>query len=403
MHLSYENELILHCAQVNIPPDKIDRVKKLISRKPNWDKVLSFALSGGIAPLLYNSLKRIRESSLIPPHIMDQLKEAYVQNLARNTYLCIELRRILASFNNEDIDAVVLKGATLAGIVYPDIGLRVFNDLDILVKKNDLPAAEKIMSKLNYATNDSKEIRNYYRKNHHHLAPYIHPEKSTIVEIHWNISPYIQIDIDDWWNRVREATINDYKALILCPDDMLLHLCLHLFSSGYTGNTLRGICDIAETLKYYSQAFNWRAIRTQIEKYNISKEVYSILYVSKLLYGNDGNPLNSIDTHNADLSLVSLMQKMALSQDKTSTVPGSVIKAIAAEHYSEKFDILKRKIFPDRKQMSIRYNVSVYSFRLYFCYLLRIIELCIKYGKAVLATLLNNKKNIILSRFGFLP
>ena len=403
MDLSFENELILHCAQVTIPPDKIDRVKKLISLELRWDKILSFALSAGIAPLFYYSLKGIPESSFIPRHIMDQLKQAYFQNLARNTYLCAELRRILSSFNNEDIDVVILKGASLAGLVYPNIGLRVFNDIDILVRKPDLPASEEIMSKLDYATTDSKVIRNYYRKNHHHLAPYIHPEKSILVEIHWNISPYIQIDIDDWWNRVREATINDYKVLVLCPDDMLLHLCLHLFSSGYLGNMLRGICDISETLKHFWEAFNWQAIRTQTEKYHVTKEFYSILSVSKLLYGNNGNFLSSIDTHKADLSLVSLMQKVALTQDKASTPPGCLIRAMAAERYSDKFDILKRHIFPGRRQMCIRHNTSLYSPRLYFCYLLRIIDLCVKYGKGLLTALLEQKANTVPSKPGCRP
>ncbi len=88
----------------------------------------------------------------------------------------------------------------------PEVGIRgdggmihfKTDDLDILVKKADLERGCELLSRLNYT---SSSAHDYYRTHHHHLAPMFHPEKSVVVELHWNVSMRINVDIDAWWNR----------------------------------------------------------------------------------------------------------------------------------------------------------------------------------------------------------
>ena len=226
------------------------------------------------------------------------------------------------------------------------------------------------------------------------MAPFFHPSKGTIVEVHSNISPYVDFDIDECWENAKETKFNGFNALVFRPEDMIIHLCLHLFSSGNTGNTLRGICDIAETLNFYSVELDWNLIQKQAEKYNITKELNSIIYVAQQFYGKPDEFSGVINPKKVDFFLVSMIKKMAFSHDKAITFPGSLLKAMAAESFSKKYEILKNKIFPDRNTMSMLNNTPINSINFYFSYLMRFIYLSNRYSKFLFITLFNTIRQI---------
>lgn len=70
----------------------------------------------------------------------------------------------------------------------------------------------------------------------------------------WDVlsRPYpFKLDVADLWARARPARIAEAETWTLCPEDLLLHLCLHAtfhrkFVQEHVG--LRPFCDIAESL-----------------------------------------------------------------------------------------------------------------------------------------------------------
>jgi Uncharacterised nucleotidyltransferase len=385
MNTSKENKLQLYCARTKIPEDTQNEVENLVSLPLDWEEVLKSASWHGVAPLLYHNLKGI---SCIPLWVMEQLKRAYHGNMARNMYLYAELRRILERFGEKGLDVIVLKGAALAQTVYGDIALRPMGDIDLLVRKEDLPYAEEIMSTLNYNTDMDSKSQEWYRHNHFHLSPYIHPDKSVVVEIHHHIiDPPFHADIDKWWERARETKIANCKILTPSAEDMLLHLCLHLFNHGYDKSLLRGLCDISETLRYYEEELNWIKFQDEVSKYGFNKLAYSILYLVKRLQKNNDNSLSWLKPTNVpiDLKLVALLEKRIFTDDGiSSTIPGPLVQWIAADKFWDKVKILITRIFPTREVISDRYSISLSSKKLYFYYLVRPYKLFLKYGKFML-------------------
>jgi hypothetical protein len=78
-------------------------------------------------------------------------------------------------------------------------------------------------------------------------------------------------------------------TLVLSPEDLLLHLAIHLMThlsqaGGFRGH-VRTLCDIGETCRRYRNAIDWRRLVTQAEAYNLAKQLYYALRLACDLVG----------------------------------------------------------------------------------------------------------------------
>ncbi len=389
MNLSNENRLLLLCAQAKVTDDKLDQVKHLLSLPLNWNKILEAAFSQAIAPLLYNSLKGIQEEQYIPHEVMDKLKKAYHENIARNMYLYAELLRILRVFNDKGVRVIILKGATLAKFIYRDIGLRSMSDIDLLVKKEDLSCAKEIMSDLNYVPKNHVTSDEWFEKNHYHLPTYINRDGSLMVEIHWHITgKSFDLNIKKWFKRAKYTKLDGCPVLIPAPEDMIIHLCLHLYNHGYDSKMiLRELCDISETLNHYREEIDWLLFQNEIDDYSLYRPVYSVLHLLKKFHDNVDIPLQTqcIESSHINLKLLRILEKRMFIDDGIfSAIPGGLIKSLAVNKISEKLRLLFPIVFPPREVISKGHLVSSYSSKIYFYYLIRPFRLLVKYGKHLL-------------------
>ncbi|MBI2486990.1 MAG: nucleotidyltransferase family protein [Deltaproteobacteria bacterium] len=421
MNLSNENNLLLCCIQTETSESKSDRIKKLLTLPLNWEEILQSAFWHGITPLLYHSLKGIEESKLIPQIVMDQLKTDHHRNIGKNMHFYAELSGILKAFRENRIKVIVLKGGALAQTVYGNIALRPMSDIDLLIKTEDLSHAEKIMSDLGYLFEGNKPLE-WYRENHFHLS-YFHPEKTILVEIHWHIgraSHPSQIAITDtgfierWWERTRTVEISGMKTLLLCPDDLLVHLSLHFIkhrfiSGGFKGPfTSRGaliqLCDIFQILKHYKNEFNWARLQREAEEYGITSLISSTLYLLREIMDFDDGIFNDafrvFKLQSFEKELTKLIQKRIFIIE--DSIPSSFIQSLVADRFQNQVKSLLRTLFPHREVFSKRYSVPLSSKKLYFYYLIRPFILLLKYRKLLWRSLISRgevKEEVILNRW----
>ena len=420
MNISHENRLLLHCLQASISGNTGDKIKGVISLLLNWEEVLASAFWHGIAPLLYNNLKDIQEGHLIPREVMDQLRTAYHGNLARNMYLYAELKRILETFCDKGVKVIVLKGAALAKTVYGDIGLRPMGDIDLLVKREDLPHAENIMSGLGYRFQGNMPPE-WYRENHQHIS-YIHPEKNIPVEIHWHIvnksHPFrirnLGTDIiERWWEGAQNIEFSGSKALMLCPEDLILHLCLHFikhrflsqnknFNGGFSSRgALIQMCDIFQTLKHYRDVIHWVRLKHEAEKYGIDSLMDTIFSALREIMGDHDNIFHNVPgrftSERLDQELIRLINKRILIRENIlPAFPGDFMKSPVADTFQMKVRILLKEIFPHPEVLSKRNSVPLPSQRLYLYYFIRPFRLLLKYCK-IIREIPRIKEDVILN------
>ena len=80
---------------------------------------------------------------------------------------------------------IVLKGAALLSSVYEDFGLRMLGDVDILVKPEDVPKIDKILSQLGYQSDHKQDA--YYVTNYLNSLVYGKNGSPLLLHLHWHL------------------------------------------------------------------------------------------------------------------------------------------------------------------------------------------------------------------------
>jgi hypothetical protein len=291
-----ENRLIVLLLKNEINSEEREETVNVISRKPAWDYILSKSIELDLAPIVYFHLKTLSKNypellELIPNHILEELKKHYYINTVKNKHLFEELNRIFNSCNEAGVPIIVLKGGALAELFYQNRGLRQMFDIDILVKEGQLKQAEEIIRDLGYSPRlENVRPETYYRNHHHHLPPYLSEDKLVHLDIHNNLIPKSitnSIDLSRVWSRAHRVVIAGTDAMTLCPEDMLLHLCLHVSLADTFLGKLKGLCDISQIIRRYKTNLDWDQILSESIEFRIENYMYYTLWIVKKLLSNE--------------------------------------------------------------------------------------------------------------------
>ena len=226
--------------------------------RAGWESVIQCARRAQLSPLLYHALYAVPPSTMAPPprSAIDTLRTDHLRSLCRNMRILHTVSNILASCNAKNIPVILLKGAALATTVYKDPGLRPMGDVDILVRRQDIPEVHAILTKNGYRHPPDQDMMAA-----NHVPPCISPGKPTI-EIHFTILGEAQAnspDVGELFGRAVPVALFGVGTSALAPEDELLHLCEHAGAHHVFGNGIRSIIDISRLFEKYGDCFDWEA------------------------------------------------------------------------------------------------------------------------------------------------
>jgi hypothetical protein len=252
-----EEELILLCARTSVGEEDAERIKKLLREGVDWSSVIRRTAQHGVIPLLYRSLKSISPDT-VPETVMDRLRGHYLSNLGRNIFLTNELTKIVDLLDAHRIAAILFKGPSLASSVYGYLGLRQFNDLDLLIHKEDVLRTMDLLRVHGFHPEYplTRKQETYLLHHNYHYALRRNDLK-VIVEIHWGLTPSYSpftMDMDRLWKTSRPILLQGKSIRTFAPEDSLLTLCEH--GARHRWERLSWICDIAELINCNKQ-MNW--------------------------------------------------------------------------------------------------------------------------------------------------
>ncbi len=275
---SAEDTLLLNCAGTEVSSEKIEG-----SLDPNldWEYIVTSAINHRIAPLLYYNLNRL-DNGLVPSEVIIKLQETYVDTLGRNFLASNQLSVVLRSLSDAQVRAIVLKGMALAETVYPNTALRPFTDIDLLIHEEDLHRVGEKLSQLGYVA----------FPDHHPgfarqfgVALFYLKRNVLGIDVHWHIArlPYSRyIPIDQLWESAISVNIKGTDTLVLSPEDLLIHLCLHVSKESYS--LLIWLADISEVIYHYSETLDWGLLLEKIQLYKTNSLMCYVLSLVRSLF-----------------------------------------------------------------------------------------------------------------------
>jgi hypothetical protein len=268
-----------------------ERLRRLTDEE--WLTLAGRGRNHGVLPLMREALRRMTTPPQ-PPLQVAQAMEATYQDAARSGRAAFhQLAELVAAFNSARIPVVGLKGAYLANAIYGDPALRPMRDLDPMVRRADLEAAERVLGALGYTRDHSPRAEG---EQGHHL-PGFERDGAKTVELHWSINvfdaargntdpwrPVFAIDMDRIWSGVESARLGPIDLLTLSIEDMLAHLCIHVgFHHAFTRG-LQSICDIDRLVRARAREIDWSQLGATARDWGAAKLVaVTLRLVNELL------------------------------------------------------------------------------------------------------------------------
>jgi len=352
----------------------------------DWEELVQQSDRHRITPYLYHHLRTVHPDLPTPPDIVGKLRQGHLDNAARNLRLYGHLGKILQLLRDNGVPAIALKGAYLAEQVYAHRALRYLGDLDLLVRKDDLEKVDALL--LGMGCRPTIPNRIVGPDNNEFV--YEMPRRDLCVEIHWRILPPqfpFPIDTEGQWNRARPAVLAGVETLVFCPEDLLLHLCLHAGCTHGFEPGLRLFCDIREILRHHEADMDWGLVRRLIQEWGIGKSVYLTLKLAQELVGArvPGGFLEELRPGDFDERYVALAKDQVFARKVRTGQPLSMWPAVAqfwgATRLRDKVKLFWKGLFLPRESMARLYPVPADSWKMNFYYAVRLRDLLRTYGR----------------------
>ena len=230
--------------------------ERLAGRSASWDTPARIGLMTAVAVdmAVDMAIDRVNQDadSLPVRQPAEEDVQAEMAALVQFAFFRPHLAELLEATARAEIGLIVLKGAALAETVYARPSLRRFGDLDVLVRRADAARARTLLEGLGYIADRLQwaEIEggrdcqaNFFK----HTG-----RGSVVVELHTELINndlffgQVRVDEGGLWGRARAARLAGTAALVLGPEDQILHLCLHL--AGHYLAAPQSLRDIAQVI-----------------------------------------------------------------------------------------------------------------------------------------------------------
>ena len=253
------------CACPTGHPGLYERLVDVCQPFNGWDLLPRLAEVNGLGPLLYTHLKA---AGVVPPLACErELKGLYVRHRHANAVREQALQEILEAYASAGINTLVLKGAALAYLVYPQPGLRPMRDTDLLVSESDVQSAQHILAELGYDI--SPDPGNPISHQHHHLdiARRYDQGMRVSIEVHFRLFPmtiyYPSIFFEDLIDEAIPFRMGGMTAYTLGYEAMLWHVYRHACGPPLLQTPLRfmHLADMIGLIDKFHDPMDWQKIR----------------------------------------------------------------------------------------------------------------------------------------------
>lgn len=310
------NKVMVMLSSTTLEKDQISSLKELITSEFDWEIFIKKCTQHRIISMCFKNLSSYF-SDMTPRHVLDLLKKYYDNYAKRNNALLIENHRVSQKLHEAGIPCLSLKGISLIALVYGDIGLRRASDIDLLVPRDQVYDATKVIQMLGYdhfvkdLDSDQKlRVPNVYSHEwrmrwHHHILEFSRPASSSndgldhfYVEIHIALNHPTAgycLKNEPLFDKSITTTLSGFELETLPLEEYFLFLCEHLYREtrfishikNGTDQRLSKYCDVNEFADRLGDQLDWALLTDIALQANMKRPVHYTLNVLERLFKSD--------------------------------------------------------------------------------------------------------------------
>jgi hypothetical protein len=295
MTIAAEDRLLLATAHTSLSPANVEDIVAIASRPLDWGYFVEVSIRHAVSPLVHAALDEAiaadpKVEQYIPLDTREELRRLYDGSARRNRRLFRVLGDIVRACHDVGAQALGLKDVQLAVDVYPERALRPMGDVDVLIHHDDYELVAKAMAGLGFSPHPRPQAR--FVLEYGSGQQFRRTSDETWVDMQWDVAER-EWDPDahrpfgaraaHMWERSVPLRIDDYTMLAPCPEDMLLHLCLHLEGHEYCELVL--FSDIAEFLRHYRDTLDWHKFNAVTRDARAEACAHHVLQLTARLFG----------------------------------------------------------------------------------------------------------------------
>jgi hypothetical protein len=214
-----------------------------------------------LIPLLW---KALADRGIDDPELA-RLKGVYQYSWYRNQLLFADGAALIAALEAAGVRTMLLRGGAMAVAHHRDAGIRLMNDLDVLVTAADLDRSRRLAEAGGWCPlAGSKQFER------REAAVTLQNREGRIIRLHWTPSRNVPLPeaSEAMWRRPVSVTFKHVETRVPSAADHLLYACID-GARANSGSTLRWIGDVTVLLRVVPD-INWDVLVAEARRHRVS-------------------------------------------------------------------------------------------------------------------------------------
>ncbi len=247
----------------------------------DWDTLVKISFELNAPYIFYTNIKRFGLESCFNSTNIKRLQAEKESAIFNNLIQIKFFHEISGLLQAEGIKFIPLKGLSLITDTYPDIGMRVSADLDILIHPADFDKCAEVLRKSSYTFAPYLPYLTRGVMSNHGQGCFVRSQDKFFIDIHyrlftWYEEKYIyKIDSTEFFDNSVNKHWKGRNLAYMKKEDEFYYLLMCIFRNRF--GTFRYYLDADAILKIHGSNFDWILVKSYLWKSPLKKYLKRLL------------------------------------------------------------------------------------------------------------------------------